>query len=72
MSKQKTTLFRGTATALITPFADGRIDFDAFGRLIERQLSAGIDALVVSGTTGECATLSDPEKMALFAVAETN
>lgn len=69
MSKQKTTLFRGTATALITPFADGRIDFDAFGRLIERQLSAGIDALVVSGTTGECATLSDPEKMALFAFA---
>ncbi len=69
MSKQKTTLFRGTATALVTPFEDGRIDFDTFGRLIERQISAGIDALVVAGTTGECATLTDPEKMALFAFA---
>lgn len=69
MSKQKATLFRGAATALITPFTNGRIDFEAFGTLIERQIQAGIAALVVAGTTGESATLSDPEKMALFAFA---
>ena len=69
MSKQKKTLFRGAATALITPFRDGHIDFDAMGRLIERQIEAGIQALVVAGTTGESATLTDAEKIALFAFA---
>ena len=69
MSKQKTTLFRGAATALITPMKNGRIDFDAFGQHIERQICAGINALVVAGTTGESATLTDPEKVALFAYA---
>lgn len=69
MSKQKSTLFRGAATALITPFCGGRIDFDALGALIERQLNAGIGAIVIAGTTGESATLTDPEKIALFAYA---
>ena len=69
MSKQKPTLFRGAATALITPFKNGHIDFDTFGQLIERQIRAGISALVVAGTTGESATLTDPEKIALFAYA---
>jgi 4-hydroxy-tetrahydrodipicolinate synthase len=69
MSNQKKTLFRGAATALITPFCDGRIDFDAFGVLIDRQIDAGIRALVIAGTTGESATLTDPEKVALFAFA---
>ena len=69
MSKQKPTLFRGAATALITPFKNGHIDFDTFGQLIERQIQAGISALVVAGTTGESATLTDPEKIALFAYA---
>lgn len=69
MSKQKKTLFRGASTALITPFSGGRIDFDAFGHLIERQIAAGIKALVVAGTTGESPTLSDAEKIALFAFA---
>lgn len=69
MSKQKNTLFRGASTALITPFCQGRIDFDAIGALIERQLNAGIGAIVIAGTTGESATLTDPEKIALFAYA---
>ena len=69
MSKQKQTLFRGAATALVTPFCDGKIDFEAFGRLIDRQISEGIDALVVVGTTGESATLTDKEKIALIAYA---
>jgi 4-hydroxy-tetrahydrodipicolinate synthase len=69
MSKQKKTLFRGVATALITPFTDARIDFDAFGALIDRQIEAGVAAPLVGGTTGESATLSDPEKVALYAYA---
>jgi 4-hydroxy-tetrahydrodipicolinate synthase len=67
MSKQKKTLFRGAATALITPFSNGRIDFEALGNLIERQIKGGIGALVIAGTTGESATLTDAEKIALFA-----
>lgn len=69
MRNKKTMLFRGAATALITPFCEGRIDFDALGTLIDRQIEAGISALVIAGTTGESATLTDPEKVALFAYA---
>lgn len=61
MSKNKKTVFSGAATALITPFKGGKIDFEAFGNLIEFQIVNGIDALVVSGTTGEATTLSEEE-----------
>ena len=55
-------IFRGIATALITPFkANGEVDFDAYGRLIDWQIDCGIDALVSCGTTGEGPTLSDEE-----------
>ncbi len=64
MSKKE--IFRGVATALITPFKDGKIDFEVLGRLIERQIDAGIDALVIGGTTAEAATLSDKERYELF------
>ena len=60
---KKKIIFKGAATALVTPFdALGRIDFTAFGELIERQISEGIDALVICGTTGESATLTDTER----------
>lgn len=60
---KKKIIFKGAATALVTPFdALGRIDFTAFGELIERQISRSIDALVVCGTTGESATLTDTER----------
>lgn len=60
---KKKIIFKGAATALVTPFdALGRIDFTAFGELIERQISEGIDALVICGTTGESATLTDSER----------
>ncbi len=55
-------LFKGTATALITPFKDGKIDYVAMGKLVEWQIGQGIDALVVCGTTGEASTLSAVEK----------
>lgn len=58
----KKNIFTGTATALITPFKRGKIDYRAFGALIERQLDAGIDAFVVNGTTGEGSTLSREER----------
>lgn len=63
---KKMEIFRGVGTALITPFKDGDIDFPTLGELIERQISAGIDALVIGGTTAEAATLSDTERYRLF------
>ena len=57
----KHTIFTGAATALVTPFTEEGIDWDAFGRLIDFQLEQGIDALVVAGTTGEGSTVTDRE-----------
>ena len=55
--------FRGSATAMITPFtAEGKVNFEAFGRMIEYQIENGTDALVVLGTTGEPATMTEEEK----------
>lgn len=54
-------IFRGIATALITPFRNGEVDYDVFGKLIDWQIDSGIDALVICGTTGEGSTLSDQE-----------
>ena len=62
-------IFRGAATALVTPFRDGEVDFDALGHLIERQITSGIDALVICGTTGESATLSDREHREVLSFA---
>ena len=61
MSQFKKSVFRGAATALITPFRDGAIDFGALSDIIEHQIKSGIDALVIAGTTGESCTLSDAE-----------
>ena len=55
--------FNGTATAMITPFAaDGGVDFGAFGKMIDFQIENGTDALVILGTTGEPATMTEGEK----------
>ena len=63
----KHTIFTGAATAIITPFTEEGIDWDAFGRLIDFQLAEGINALVVAGTTGEGSTLTDKEHEELVA-----
>lgn len=63
---KKAEIFRGVATALITPFRDGEIDYPTLEKLIGRQIDAGIDALVIGGTTAEAATLSDEERYELF------
>ena len=62
-------IFRGIATALITPFCNGEVDYDTFGRLIDWQIENGIDALVICGTTGEGSTLSDEEHKACIRFA---
>ena len=66
----KNDIFEGVGTALITPFSEGKIDFQALGRLIENQIDAKVDALVIGGTTGEAATLSDDERYELYAFAK--
>lgn len=71
---KKNALFTGCAPALITPFRDGVVDEAAFLRLLHRQLDAGCTAVVVCGTTGESAVLTDKERLRLLeiAVKETN
>ncbi len=65
----KEPIFRGAATALITPLDENGINYGQFGRLIDWQISAGIDALVICGTTGEGSTLSDEEHRAALKFA---
>ena len=55
-------MFRGTYTALVTPFKNDEIDADAFAHLIETQIAAGITGIVPVGTTGESPTLSCGER----------
>ena len=69
------TIFKGIATALITPFtASGEVDYETYGRLIDWQIESGIDALVSCGTTGEGPTLSDAEhkEVVRFCVERAN
>lgn len=54
-------MIRGSITALVTPFRDGKVDERAFGDFVDWQISRGTHALVPCGTTGESATLSDAE-----------
>lgn len=57
----KKTVFKGAATAIITPFCGDKIDYKRFAELIEWQIAEGIDAIVTCGTTGEGSTLTDEE-----------
>lgn len=58
---------QGSIVALVTPMlADKRVDFKSLQRLVEWHISAGTDGLVISGSTGEGATLTNPEKLSLF------
>lgn len=72
----KKTIFKGVATALYTPFnpINKSVDYGAFSRLINRQLSANVNALVVLGTTGEAATITEEERREIikFCVKEVN
>ena len=63
----KNPLFTGVGTALVTPFHHGKVNYPMLELLLNRQMEAGIEAVVISGTTGEAPTLSDREKVTLFA-----
>lgn len=62
----KHSLFTGLCTALVTPFVDGKLNLPMLDILIRRQIDAGVEAIVLAGTTGESPTLSESEKLALF------
>ena len=64
--------FKGCGTALFTPFKNGKVDLDCFGRCVRRQVEGGIDFLIPLGTTGETPTLSDEEKLAVYRCAREN
>ena len=70
----KNTIFKGMATALVTPMTTTGVDYDNLARLIDFQLENGINALVAVGTTGESATLSPEERKAVirFTVERVN
>lgn len=58
--------FSGVCTAMVTPFLDGKINYPMMEILLKRQMEAKIPAVVIAGTTGEGATLTDSEKIKLF------
>lgn len=65
----KTPLFLGCGTAIATPFNENGVNFDELKKLIEFQISEGIDALIVCGTTGESATMTNEEKKSVIKFA---
>lgn len=62
----KKTLFTGCGTALITPFCEGEVDMAALDRLVENQIAGGVHALIAAGTTGEPATMTWDENIAVI------
>lgn len=63
----KKTIFTGVCTALVTPFWAGKVNYHMTEQLLDRQINAGVPAVVLAGTTGEAPTLTDEEKLTLFA-----
>lgn len=63
--------FTGVCTALVTPFLNGEINFPLLERMIDRQVSSGVSAIVLAGTTGEAPTLTNIEKIKLIECAKT-
>ncbi len=65
----KDLIFKGAGIAIITPFTEDGINFDELGRIIDDQIAHGTDAIVITGTTGESATMSDEEHRAAIKFA---
>ncbi len=70
MSLHKPTVFTGVATAMITPFSDGSIDFVSLAAMIEEQIAAGVSGILVAGTTGESTSLTVREHYELVRFAK--
>lgn len=58
----KELVFKGCGTAIVTPFTEDGVNFDEFGKLIENQIENKVDAIIVCGTTGESATMTEQER----------
>lgn len=67
-------IFTGAGVALVTPFKNGKVDFDNYGELIEWQIAEGTDCIVSCGTTGEASTMTDAEQIEVveYAVQKVN
>jgi 4-hydroxy-tetrahydrodipicolinate synthase len=67
-------MFSGSGTAIVTPLANGKVDFETLGKLIESQIKSGIKVLVPCGTTGESATLTyeEHDQVIKFCVQKAN
>lgn len=65
----KQTIFKGAGVAIVTPFTEDGINFDELGRIIEDQIAGGTDAIIITGTTGESATMTDDEHKAAIKYA---
>ena len=70
----KRIVFKGAGVAIVTPFDEGGINFAELGKMIDYQIENGTDAIIITGTTGESATMSDEEHKAAikFAVEHVN
>ncbi len=64
----KKAVFEGACTAIVTPFQKGKVDYETMKKLLDYQINAGIQAVVLCGTTGESATLSNTEHEEIFNV----
>lgn len=58
----KKIIFKGCGTAIATPFTEDGINYEVFGKLIEDQIAGGVDSIIVCGTTGEAATMTEAER----------
>ena len=65
----KDIIFRGAGVAIVTPFTEDGINFAELGRIIEDQIAGGTDAVIITGTSGESATMTDEEHKAAIKYA---
>ena len=65
----KKTIFKGAGVAIITPFTEDGVNFEELSRIIEDQIKGGTDAIVITGTSGESATMTDEEHRAAIKCA---
>lgn len=70
----KKIIFEGCGTAIVTPFTEDGVNFEEFGKMIEDQIKNGVDSIIVCGTTGESATMTDRERKEVmkFAIEKAN
>ena len=66
----KQPVFTGTCTAVVTPFTDRGVNYDVLAALLDRQLAAGVEAVVLCGTTGEAAAMTEEVAHTMWAAKQ--